>query len=164
LSPELEPSSGDERAMIDQLRRRRDEERRSMMPVSWKRREAEAADLFGARRNVLSGSSGRADRDSSDSTHPRIFIETKLRASSAVRTLWERTRILAGKRPRKFQGGLRAPVLVLYDKGKHGALIVVHEADFGEVAAEWLAARCDQELLEIEAAVARRRADEEAIP
>jgi hypothetical protein len=54
---------------------------------SWKRRERNAAGLFGAQRQSLSGSSGRADRTRSDSTHPSLFIETKFQAASTVRTL-----------------------------------------------------------------------------
>ena len=46
---------------------------------TWKRRERDAARLFGARRQVLSGSSGREDVTGSDTTHERLFIETKLR-------------------------------------------------------------------------------------
>jgi hypothetical protein len=96
---------------------------------TWKRRERDAARRFGAQRQVLSGSSGRGGTTRSDSTHDRLFIETKLRASSAVRTLWEKTRELA-RRERKL------PVLVLYAKGKPGGLIVVHESDLSAVVAE----------------------------
>ncbi len=96
---------------------------------SWKRRERDAAGLFGARRQVLSGSAGRPDATTSDSTHPRLYIETKLRASSSVRTLWEEARA-ASRREGK------TPVLMLYAKGKPGALVVVHEYDLETVAAE----------------------------
>ena len=96
---------------------------------TWKRRERDAAGLFGARRQVLSGSSGRSDTTTSDSTHPRLYIETKLRAASSVRTLWEQARA-SSRRERKV------PVLMLYAKGKPGALIVVHEDDLAAVAAE----------------------------
>jgi hypothetical protein len=80
---------------------------------NWKRWERHAAGLFGARRQPLSGSSGLPDRSCSDSTHGRLFIETKLEAASAVRTLWERTRAQA-RRERE------TPVLALYTKGKPG--------------------------------------------
>jgi hypothetical protein len=88
-------------------------------------REPDRAGLFEAQRQSPSGSSGRADRTRSDSTHSSLFIETKLRAASAVRTLWDRTR-----RARK------TPVLVLYTKGKPGGLIVVHQDDVAAVAVE----------------------------
>lgn len=105
---------------------------------SWKRRERDAASLFGCRRNVLSGSSNREDRSSSDVDHPRLFVETKLRASSATRRLWEQTRDLARR-----EG--KAPVLALYAKSKPGALLVIHQDDMDAVAAEWLAARDERE-------------------
>jgi hypothetical protein len=107
-------------------------------PSSWKRRERDGAKLFGARRQVLSGSSGRAEATCSDSTHERLFIETKLRASSSVRSLWEKTRDLA----RREQ---KTPMLMLYTKHKPGALIVVHENDLAAVATE-LAAAAEQAL------------------
>ena len=97
--------------------------------TSWKRRERDAAGLFGAQRQVLSGSCGRGERGRSDTTHERLYVESKLRASSSVRSLWEKTRDLA-RRERKV------PVVALYDKRKPGALIVVHENDLAAVAAE----------------------------
>ena len=96
---------------------------------TWKRRERQAAGLFDARRQPGNGSGGRDDQTRSDSTHERLFIETKLRASSAVRTLWEQTAALAKQES-------KVPVLALYAKGKTGALIVVHEKDLAAVAAE----------------------------
>ncbi len=96
---------------------------------TWKRRERDGAGLFGARRQPGSGSSGRADQTRSDSTHERLFIETKLRAASAVRSLWERTREHARRES-------KTPVLVLYAKGKPGGLIVAHQDDIAAVAAE----------------------------
>jgi hypothetical protein len=98
---------------------------------TWKRRERDAAALFGAKRQPLSGSVG--GRLSSDSTHESLFIECKLRASSSVRTLWERTRIQARKAG-------KTPVLVLYDKCRPGALVVVHSDDLAALAAELAAA------------------------
>lgn len=96
---------------------------------TWKRRERDAARLFGAERQPLSGSGGRTDLTRSDSTHERLFVETKLRASSAVRNLWELTR----DRARKER---KTPVLILYAKGKPGALVVVHQDDLAAVASE----------------------------
>jgi hypothetical protein len=100
-----------------------------------KRTEAVEADrspgpeLFGARWQLLSGSSGQADRTRSDSTHPSLFIETKLQATSAVRRLWERARDQARRES-------RTPVLILYAKGKPGGLIVVHQNDLAAVAVD----------------------------
>ena len=96
---------------------------------TWKRRERDGAGLFGARRQPGSGSGGRPDQTRSDSTHERLFVETKLRATSAVRTLWEQTRDLARR-----EG--KTPVLILYSKGKPGGLIVAHQDDLAAIAAE----------------------------
>jgi hypothetical protein len=52
---------------------------------TWKRREREAAALFGALRNIGSGSLGRADRSCSDSTHPKLYLEVKTRPKHLVR-------------------------------------------------------------------------------
>ncbi len=106
---------------------------------TWKRRERDGAGLFGAKRQPGSGSSGRPDQTRSDSTHERLYVETKLRAASAVRTLWEETRDRARR-----EG--KTPVVILYGKGKPGGLIVVHQDDLATIADElhgeqrWLAA------------------------
>ncbi len=52
-----------------------------------------------------------------------------MRASSSVRTIWEKTAALA-----KAEG--RTPVVMLYAKGKTGALVVVHEMHLAAVATE----------------------------
>ncbi len=96
---------------------------------SWKRRERDAAGLFGAQRQALSGSSDRDDRTRSDSTHDRLFIETKLRAYWSVRGLWKQTADLA-RREKK------TPVVVLFSKGKRGGLIVVHQDDLAAFVKE----------------------------
>src|SRR5262249_21237592 len=82
-----------------------------------------------ARRQPGSGSGGRADQTRSDSTHERLYVETKLRAASSVRRLWEETRDRARR-----EG--KTPVLVLFSKRKPGGLIVAHQDDLAAVAAE----------------------------
>ena len=62
---------------------------------TWKSRERQAAALFGANRQRCSGSSGLAHESRSDSTHPRLFLENKLRASSPVHRLFEPIRARA---------------------------------------------------------------------
>ena len=49
---------------------------------TWKHRERDAAAVFGAKRQPLSGSSGRDDLTRSDSLHKKLFIETKFKAKS----------------------------------------------------------------------------------
>lgn len=96
-------------------------------PSTWKRRERQAAALFGARRQRLSGSSGRDDESESDSTHPRLFVETKTRANHAARTLYDETKVKA-KKEGKFA------VLALATKGRKGTLLCIHSDDLIEFA------------------------------
>lgn len=100
---------------------------------TWKRRERDAARLFGASRQPGSGSCGDPSRSRSDSTHETLYIETKLRASSSVRTLWEGTAALARR-----EG--KTPLLMLYAKGRSGGLVVCHETHLAAVAAEFRSA------------------------
>jgi hypothetical protein len=101
---------------------------------TWQIREQSAAALFGAKRQVLSGSSGRDDATQSDSTHPRLFIECKLKAKQAVRSLWRATALLAAKEH-------KVAVLILYEKSKPGGLIVIHEDDLDAIIEERIKAR-----------------------
>jgi len=89
---------------------------------TWQKREQHAATLVGAQRQPGSGSAGREDQTSSDSTHPRLYLESKVRARSATWALWK----AAAKKAAKER---KTPVLVLYEKGKHGGLWIVHEND-----------------------------------
>src|SRR4051794_19048739 len=100
---------------------------------TWKGRERRAAALFGAQRQVLSGSAGRPDRSASDSTHPRIFMEVKLRKIHTVRTLHEKVRLAAS-----HEG--KVPVLALATKGRPGFLLVVDSRDLPRLVAEYAAA------------------------
>lgn len=115
---------------------------------TWQKSEGRAAALFGSLRAVLSGSSGRTDKSASDSTHPTLFIESKMRQTHAARTLHSSTMGLAKK-----EG--KVPVLCLFDKGRPGFLVVVHSDDMPRVVAEYLGAMTDEELEEIEGAIRR---------
>jgi hypothetical protein len=96
---------------------------------SWKRRERAAAAIFKALRQPLSGSSGRASVTTSDSDHPRLYIECKLRERHAVRTLYDKVKEKAGREK-------KLPVLTLYDKGRPGCLIVIHSDNLDGFVAE----------------------------
>jgi hypothetical protein len=109
---------------------------------AWQQREQKAAALFGARRNVLSGSANRDDCDSSDSTHPRLFIECKLWARHAVFTLWDATKRLA-----KETG--KVPVLILGRKFHDGFLVCCHSDDLKALVIEWCSAQSSDEFEEI---------------
>ncbi len=99
---------------------------------TWQKAESRAAALFGSKRQPLSGSSGRDDETQSDSTHPTLFLETKLKAKTFVRALYDETKLKA-KREAKL------PVLCLYDKGRPGCLVCVHSDDLKRFAAIALA-------------------------
>lgn len=101
---------------------------------TWKQRERSAAAIFGTRRQRCSGSSGIEGQTRSDSVHPRLFLEHKLRAAHAVLTLWRDTKVLAHKEGKD-------PVVILSEKGKHGQWLLVHEADMPSIVANWLAAQ-----------------------
>jgi hypothetical protein len=96
---------------------------------TWKAAERSAAALFGCLRKPCSGSGGRTDVTSSDSTHDVLYIETKLRQRHTTRTLHDDVR-------RKARGEAKTPVLVLRDKGKPGQLVVVHSGDMDTVLVE----------------------------
>jgi hypothetical protein len=99
---------------------------------TWKRAEERVAATFGARRQPLSGASGRDDLTASDSTHPRLFIESKYRARHAIRSVFDRTKALAQKES-------KAPLLVLTDKRRPGCLLCLFADDLPVVLAEFAA-------------------------
>jgi hypothetical protein len=95
---------------------------------TWKRFESASAARFGARRNILSGSSGRDDRDPSDSTHERLHLEAKLRGHHSVYRVWDKAKSQA-------RGG-KIPVVCLKEKNRPGFLVCCHIDDLAAVAAE----------------------------
>src|SRR5262249_15615877 len=110
---------------------------------TWQLSEGRAAALFGCRRQVGSGSSGRDDLTGSDSTHETLYIESKLRDRPTVRTLHDGTKKKATKER-------KTPVVVLFDKQRPGCLIVVHSDDLAVVLAEYAAALPDEERGQLE--------------
>jgi hypothetical protein len=91
---------------------------------TWKQFERRVAWFFGGQRVPLSGGNSghtRADVMGVDG----LFIEAKLRAKSALWTLYENTKELA-----KAEG--KIPVCVIGKKFSKGFLIVVHSDDLDE--------------------------------
>lgn len=115
---------------------------------AWKGRERAAAGLFGSQRNRCSGSSGRDDCSRSDSTHDRLFIETKLAASNATISLFDDTRKLAAA-----EG--KIPVLLLSKKFRPGFLVTFASEDLDTLLVEYLAAKSPEAKESIEGAVRR---------
>ena len=77
---------------------------------------------------------GRNDRSASDSTHPVLFIETKHKSKSAVRTLYDET----AKKAKKED---KIPIVVQLDKNRPGTLITIMLKDLPAIAAEYAKAR-----------------------
>lgn len=101
---------------------------------TWQRKEQKAAAIFGSVRQPCSGSMGRDDQTSSDACHPRLFIESKLRASHAVLAVWDEAKKQAHKEGKD-------PVVILSQKGRHGQWLLIHEADMPAIVANWLASQ-----------------------
>ena len=96
---------------------------------TWQKREGQVAAMFGSKRKPGSGSGGRDDETSSDSVHPRLYIETKTKAKHTAVTLWDDTAAKAKK-----EG--KVPVVCLCEKGRPGFWIMVRSTDLAAVLAE----------------------------
>ena len=94
---------------------------------TWKQGEQRVADLFGTTRTPLSGGNSKHTR--SDTLHPRLFIEVKLRQVHTTWTLFRQTELLARK-----EG--KVPILALQEKGRHGCLLVMRPQDVAAVYRE----------------------------
>ena len=110
---------------------------------TWQQAEGRAAAFFGVRRQICSGSSGREDLTDSDSTHPTLFIESKLRDRHTTRTLHDATKKRAAKER-------KTPVLAIFDKNRPGCLLCIYSEDFMTVVAEYAAALPDEERSRLE--------------
>lgn len=111
---------------------------------TWKAVERRGASLFGTLRNRCSGSGGRPDESTSDSRHETLYIETKLRASPSVWSLWDSCKAKC-KGPDKD----KVPVILVAKKHHHGFLIVCHSSDMGEVCDAWRKAQQSKEEEEV---------------
>jgi hypothetical protein len=111
-----------------------------MADKAWKARERTAAAAIGANRQRCSGSSGIKGQTRSDSDHPRIYLEGKMRAAHAVINLWDDTAAKA-KREKK------TPLVCLSVKGRPGRWWLLHHRDVKQLAIEWLAQQ-DKETLD----------------
>jgi hypothetical protein len=126
---------------------------------TWKARERQAAAIFGARRNVLSGSSGRDDRDTSDSTHDRLHIEVKLRESHSIFGLWAFA-IKSAKKNRP----MKIPVIMLAEKNHVGFMVCVHDQNLEQLAEEWCVVQSDSTLNDLCERIRLRRVERETLP
>lgn len=92
-----------------------------MADKAWKRCERKLSSYFGGRRNPLSGRNS-GHNTASDVLHSKLFIEVKYRKSQPVQRLYEEAREQARK-----EGKL--PIVVLQEKGKPNALLVLSTCD-----------------------------------
>ncbi len=99
-----------------------------MADKAWKARERSIAEAFKTERTPLSGGNGKQTR--SDTLHPRLFIESKLRVRHTAVSLWDDTAELAKKEK-------KIPVVALCEKGRPGFFILVHSSDLVQVASEY---------------------------
>ena len=86
----------------------------------WKAFERRVARFFGSRRAPLSGSNGGATR--SDTLHPALYIECKLRSRSPVHRLFALVEKAAAKES-------KVPALALQEKNHAGWLLICRPAD-----------------------------------
>ena len=92
---------------------------------TWKTAERRIANFFNTTRTPLSGGNGKQTR--SDTLHPGIFVEAKLRVKHAAVSLWRETKTLATKEN-------KIPVICLSEKHKPGFWVMCHSDDFVRVA------------------------------
>ena len=87
---------------------------------AWQKFEQRVARFFGSERNPLSGSG--AGLTASDTKHPALFIEAKLRVKSPVHRLFAKTEQEAKKEH-------KTPLLALQEKNHAGWLLVCRPED-----------------------------------
>lgn len=92
---------------------------------TWKSFERVVAKFFGTKRVPLSGSNS-GHNTNSDSLHPTLYIECKVRQKSAVWSLFKDTEVKA-----KFEK--KIPVVAIKQKGEQGYLLVIRPEDLGKI-------------------------------
>jgi hypothetical protein len=124
---------------------------------TWQKFEGRAAEFFKSRRNVLSGSANREDRDGSDSTHERLHLEAKLAVRHSVFRIWDKARAAAGKVAKRLGIKAKTPLVVLQEKNRPGFMLCVHSDDFPDVVIAWLASLDPQQHAAVNAAAIHER-------
>jgi hypothetical protein len=110
---------------------------------TWKASERRIARMFGAERNIGSGSMGRKDKTSSDSTHDTLYIECKLREKHSAVSLYDDT----AKKAKKEK---KIPVVTLSEKKRPGFWVLVHIDHLPLVTAELAKARHAEQRRELD--------------
>lgn len=94
----------------------------------WKSFERTVAEFFGTKRVPLSGSNS-GHGTNSDSLHPRLYIECKVRGKVAIWQLFMDTEEKA-----KVEG--KIPVVAIKQKGGKGYLLVIRPNDIEKICSE----------------------------
>lgn len=93
---------------------------------TWKRFERVVATFFGTRRVPLSGSNS-GHNTNSDSMHPEIYIECKVREKFSIWTLFKDTE-------EKAKVEKKVPVVALKQKGEQGYLLLIRPEDLEKLS------------------------------
>lgn len=92
---------------------------------TWKSFERKVAEFFGTKRVPLSGSNS-GHGTNSDSLHPKVYIECKVREKFALWSLFVDTE-------RKAKVENKVPVVAIKQKGETGYLLVLRPEDLEEL-------------------------------
>lgn len=104
---------------------------------TWQKFESLVASLFGTKRVPLSGSNS-GHNTHSDSMHPDIYIECKLRESFSLWKLFEDTE----KKARKEN---KIPLVAIKEKGKNGLLFIIRPEDIKRLSELYLGNQGEKE-------------------
>lgn len=92
---------------------------------AWKHFERVVADFFGTKRVPLSGSNS-GHGTNSDSLHPKLYIECKVRGKFALWRLFDDTE-------KKAKVENKLPVVAVKQKGEKGYLLVIRPQDLEKI-------------------------------
>lgn len=92
---------------------------------TWKEFERRVASFFGTRRVPLSGSNS-GHGTNSDSLHPELYIECKVRQKSSLCTLFRDTAF-------KAKAENKLPIVAIKQKNERGYLLVMRPCDLEEI-------------------------------
>lgn len=99
---------------------------------------------------------GREDQTKSDSIHPTIFLECKLRPSHGPITVWRDA-------AEKAKQEKKTPLVCLMEKNRRGRWWLLHSSDVRTLVIEWLVAKSEDFVnqLAIDVAAVRRQRDKQ---
>lgn len=94
--------------------------------TTWKSFERLVADFFGTKRVPLSGSNS-GHGTNSDSLHPKLYIECKVRAKMSLHSLFVDTE-------EKAKVEDKIPIVAIKQKGEKGYLLVIRPEDLKKIS------------------------------